>query len=50
MADPKIKIKRSAVAGKIPTTDDLELGELAINTHDGKVFIEQDQGGALFVA
>jgi hypothetical protein len=45
MADPKIKIKRSAVAGKIPTTNDLELGELAINTHDGKVFIEQDQGG-----
>ena len=45
MADPKIKIKRSAVAGKIPTTNDLELGELAINTYDGKVFIEQDQGG-----
>ena len=45
MADPKIKIKRSAVAGKIPTTTSLELGELAINTYDGKVFIQQDQGG-----
>jgi hypothetical protein len=44
MADPVIKIKRSAVAGKIPTTNDIQLGELAINTHDGKVYIEQDQG------
>ena len=43
MADPKIKIKRSAVAGKIPTTTSLELGELAINTYDGKVFIQQDR-------
>lgn len=45
MANPIIKIKRSAVAGKIPTTTDLQLGELAINTYDGKVYIEQDQGG-----
>lgn len=44
MANPIIKIKRSAVAGKIPTTTDLQLGELAINTYDGKVYIEQDQG------
>ena len=45
MADPVIKIKRSSVAGKIPTISNLELGELAINTYDGKVYIEQDQGG-----
>ena len=45
MANPVIKIKRSAVAGKIPTTTSLELGELAINTYDGKLFIQQDQGG-----
>lgn len=44
MADPVIKIKRSAVAGKIPTINDLQLGELAINTYDGKVYLEQDQG------
>ena len=44
MANPVIKIKRSAIAGKIPTTTSLELGELAINTYDGKVFIQQDQG------
>jgi len=45
MANPVIKIKRSAVAGKIPTTTSLELGELAINTYDGKVYIQQDQVG-----
>jgi len=45
MAAPIIKVKRSAVAGKIPTIAGLDLGEFAINTYDGKVYIEQDQGG-----
>jgi hypothetical protein len=31
-----IKLKRSAVPGKIPTTSSLELGELALNTYDGE--------------
>lgn len=39
-----IKLRRSAVAGKVPTTAQLELGELAINTYDGKLFIKQQQG------
>lgn len=39
-----LKVKRSAVAGKIPTTSDLELGEIAVNTYDGKMFIKQDDG------
>jgi hypothetical protein len=43
MASPTIKVKRSSVAGKIPTTSQIDLGELAINTFDGKVYIEQDQ-------
>jgi hypothetical protein len=30
-----IKLKRSAVASKVPVTTDLELGELAVNTWDG---------------
>lgn len=38
-----IKIKRSSVPGKIPTTEALALGELAINTHDGKLFLKQQQ-------
>ena len=45
MADPKIKVKRSSVPEKIPTTAQLEAGEFAINTYDGKVYIQQDQGG-----
>jgi hypothetical protein len=40
-----IKLKRSAVAGRIPTTANLELGELAINTADGKIYIKQETGG-----
>lgn len=36
-----IKLKRSAVAGRVPTIAQLELGELAINTQDGKIFIKQ---------
>jgi hypothetical protein len=38
-----IKLRRSAVAGRVPTTAQLELGELAINTNDGKIFIKQDE-------
>ena len=45
MASPNIKIKRSNVAGKVPhypTT--LDVGEFAINTADGKVFIAAGVG------
>jgi hypothetical protein len=45
MATPIIKIKRSSVPGKIPTTASLPVGEFGINTYDGKVYIQQDQGG-----
>ena len=44
MADPKIRIRRSATPNKVPTITQLELGELAINTYDGKLYLEQDQG------
>ena len=40
MASPTIKIKRSSVAGKVPHyPSTLDVGEFAINTADGKVFI-----------
>lgn len=46
MANPKIKIKRSSVAGKVPHyPSTLDLGEFAINTVDGKVFIAAGQAG-----
>ena len=44
-----IKIKRSAVSGKAPTTTDLELGELAVNTFDGKLYTKKDNGTASVV-
>ena len=36
-----IKLRRSAVPGNVPTTAQLELGELAINTADGKIYFKQ---------
>jgi hypothetical protein len=39
-----VKLKRTAVQGKVPTTSSLELGELAINTYDGRIFFEKDNG------
>lgn len=39
-----IRIKRSAVAAKVPATTDLQLGELAMNTNDGKLFMKKNNG------
>lgn len=39
-----VKLKRTSVEGKVPTTATLELGELAINTYDGKIYFEKDSG------
>ena len=36
-----VKLKRSSVANKVPTIADLSLGELAMNTNDGKVYFEK---------
>ena len=36
-----IRLKRSTVAGSVPTTSDLSTGELAINVYDGKVFLRR---------
>jgi len=40
-----IKLKRSAVAGRIPSTSDLDLGEIGINTVDGKAYIKKSVSG-----
>lgn len=39
-----VKLKRSAVANKVPLTTDLDLGELAVNTFDGNLFFKKDPG------
>jgi len=36
-----VKLKRSAVAGRVPATADLALGELALNTYDGRVYLKK---------
>ena len=39
-----VKLKRSSVEGKVPTTSNLELGELSINTRDGRAFLKKYDG------
>lgn len=39
-----IKLKRSAVAGRVPTTSDLQLGEVGMNTYDGALYMLRDTG------
>ena len=39
-----IKLRRSATAGAIPTTSNLDLGELALNTYDGKLYLKTTEG------
>ena len=40
-----VKFKRSSVAGKIPQTTDLNLGELALNTYDGRIYLKKSVSG-----
>ena len=44
MAAPVVRLRRSATQGAVPTTGQLALGEVAINTFDGKLFIKKDNG------
>lgn len=44
----KVQHRRSAVSGKVPTTEQIDLGELAINTRDGKLFLKRDNGNGAF--
>lgn len=36
-----IILKRSSLPGKVPDTNSLNVGEIAVNTYDGKVFIKR---------
>lgn len=44
MATP-FRIKRSAVPGKVPQVADLQLGELALNTHDAELYTLRARAG-----
>ncbi len=45
MARPIIKIRRSSVAGKKPSTSDILLGELALNTYDAELYTRRERTG-----
>ena len=40
-----IQLRRSATANAVPTTAQLALGELAINTYDGKLYLKKNVSG-----
>lgn len=40
-----VKLKRSAIPGKVPDTSSLELGELAVNTYDGRIYLKKSVNG-----
>ena len=44
-----IKLKRSETAASVPTTSDLEIGEVAVNTADQKIYM-RDSTGIVVVA
>ena len=39
-----IKVKRSETASSVPTTSDLAVGEIAVNTADKKVYVRASGG------
>jgi hypothetical protein len=44
-----LKVKKSSVPNKMPAVGDLALGELAVNTNDGRLFMKKDNGVASIV-
>lgn len=42
-----VQVKRSSVAGKVPLAADLEVGEIAVNLADGKIFTKDGSGNIL---
>lgn len=44
-----IQLKRSSTQNATPSTSDLSLGELAVNTYHGRLYTEKDDGSAAVV-
>lgn len=45
-----VQFKRSTSANAKPAASDLAAGEIAINTNDGKLFLEKDNGSVVEIA
>ena len=41
MSNQYLKLRRSSIPGKVPTTSSLDYGEIALNTYDGLAFIKK---------
>lgn len=41
MSNQYLKLRRSAVPGRIPTTESIDFGEIALNTYDGLAFMKK---------
>jgi hypothetical protein len=48
-SNTRIQHRRSSIPGKIPTVEQLADGEIAINTHDGKMFFKRDTNGTFSI-
>ena len=44
-----IQFKRSSTQNDVPSTSDLALGEIAINTYHGRMYTEKNDGSAAIV-
>lgn len=49
MSNTTVQLRRTSIPGKIPTVEQLVDGEVAINTHDGKMFFRRDANGTLSI-
>jgi hypothetical protein len=49
MSNTVVQLRRTNIPGKVPTVGQLADGEVAINTHDGKMFFKRDANGVLSI-
>ena len=45
-----IKLKKSETASSVPTTSNLEVGEVAVNTSDQKIYVRDSSDNIVTVA
>jgi hypothetical protein len=49
MSNTAVQLRRSDIPGKVPTVEQLLDGEVAINTHDGKMFFRRNANGQMSI-
>ena len=45
-----VKLKKNSSTGNAPSASDIEVGELAVNTADGKLFTKHTDGSVKIIA